>query len=158
MADFKKAAGIFLAITVLLFSHLTGFAQNGETELAYDDGSHSLPINYRNHGHSLVGVRFTTSADSAQVLRLRFFVEDTTTGSHLKLTILTEKFEEPDRRLWGPVAIVVRKIGWNEWDLAADHVIVGQTFFVVMTLDDSSPTFGGEENQPLAYRTYFFST
>ncbi|NOY77260.1 MAG: hypothetical protein GXO76_05260 [Calditrichaeota bacterium] len=144
---------------ILLLTFATGFSQVKDTvELAYDDGSHSFPISYRVNAYKLVAVRFTPPSDSIQILRARYFIADTTYGTKFQFAIMGEKFDEPTKNIFGPVEITAKQIGWNEYDLESRPIFVRGDFYFVLTLSDSSPTFGGEINQPYGERTYCYCT
>ncbi len=154
----QRNVRILLLFVGLLFFCATGFAQNEEKELFYDDGSHSLLISARIFDHSLISVRFTPPAASVQICEVKYFIADTSHGKKFSFAIATSKFDEPSENIFGPIVLSVRNLGWNSLDLRSQKIFVRGDFFFVLQLTDSSPAFGGEENPPYGRRTYYFST
>lgn len=149
---------IFLVMFLLLFFSQS-FGQNSSVDslLQYDDGLEPItPLTMTVHTINFI-TRFTPPSVPAQVVKVRYYVPDTTGGSGFILRIMqyVGASVEPGIVLYGPVNIPSSRPGWNELDLSEKNIFTENDFNVWMQYDGKSKlTLGAENREPLSMRTY----
>lgn len=142
-------------IPIFLLASAVARSQEGYRELSYDDGEPNLQYNYLTNG-PYHAVRFTPPSTPAQVVKIRYYVADTTRGSRFALWIHKALKSEPGDSLFGPVPLRANRYGWEEYDMTAADVMVTGDFFVLLQQDGGHPTIrlAVEDRPPLRGHTW----
>jgi hypothetical protein len=126
-----------------------------DVELFYDDGLPNLQINFQNTTGNRIATRFTPTIFPAKIVSARFFIADTSEGSKVLFSVMSNAGEGPSGNLSGPTLVTINNIGWNEIDLSSINLVVDDDFYFTFWIFGSSqPQFGAENREPLSLRTY----
>jgi len=142
-------------IPIFLLAAVGLRSQDGYRELYYDDGEPNLQYTYLANG-PYHAIRFTPWSTPAQVVRIRYYIADTTRGSRFSLWIYKALKSEPGVPLFGPVPLRANRYGWEEHDLTAADVWVTDDFYVLLQQEGDHPTIrlAVEDRPPFGGHTW----
>jgi hypothetical protein len=151
--------GIVLFLTSAVHSPLR--SQGGSTvELGYDDGFEpNLKLTFLVNGGYRYVVRFTPPSVPAQLVRVRYFLADTSKGTSFVLHVMDDNYNapkhEPANDLTDSVNVFRGTLGWNEVDLQKRNIVVRGDFYAGIYYDlKSKITIGAENRKPVSGRAY----
>jgi len=155
--DLNKGREIMKLVYISIFflASAVAEAQDGFRELSYDDGVPNMHYSYLTNG-PYHAVRFTPLSTPAQVVRIRYYIADTTRGSRFSLWIYKALKSEPGVPLFGPVALRASGYGWEEHEMTAADVWVTDDFYVLLQQAGDHPTIrlAVEDRPPLSGHTW----
>jgi len=149
---------------LLLFVLLCGFVRNGIPgnnddlfEIYYDDGNPNLTLQFMENSGIFFVTRFTPPSVPVQLIKLKYYMANTTGGKTADFSILPDVYGEPydGKELFGPISISGARIGWNEYDLSDQNIFVSDDFYYVLRYDNVSKfSIGAENREPFSGRTW----
>jgi hypothetical protein len=160
----NKVVNILLIFIFILFYLSVSEAKNNsgyvpkdsiDVELFYDDGLPNLQINFQYTTGNRIAIRFTPTIFPAKIVSASFFVADTSQGSKVLFSVMSNAGEGPSSNLSGQTLVTIKNLGWNEIDLSSKNLVVDDDFyFAFWIFGNSQPQFGAENREPLSLRTY----
>jgi len=152
---------VYAFFTVVLFFRIPLAGQALDTaELGYEDGlAPNVQLTFLLNGGYRFVVRFTPPATPSQLVRIRYYLADTTKGTGFYLHILDDNYNapkhEPAADLIDSIRVSGGRLGWNDYDLADRRIFVERDFYVGFYYDlKSKLTLGAENREPVSKRAY----
>lgn len=142
-----------LMIFLLIILQLKALAQllPNEIELYHDDNVVNDAIVLERHA-----TRFSPPAESAQVMKIKYYFTSIDSGNSFKFTIYNDNQGTPQSEIMIPIVISGGQVGWNEFDLSPLHIYVDGDFYFYLTYHlQSFPSIGIDTQPPIQKQSLY---
>jgi hypothetical protein len=142
-----------LMIFLLIIIQLKALAQltTNEIELYHDDNVVNDAIVLERYA-----TRFSPPAESAQVMKIKYYFTSIDSGNSFKFTIYNDNQGTPQSEIMIPITISGGQAGWNEFDLSQLNIFIDGDFYFYLTYHlQSFPSLGIDTQLPIQKQTLY---